>query len=92
MLQTQIKCGRKVVSTVARTCALILSMASSVALADPLPPTTTPNAIELNLLVYNTHGLPTIFARDKPHERFPKIGDLTTTFDCLLYTSDAADE
>ena len=86
MLQTDIKCGRKVVSTVARTCALILSLASSVALADPSPP----NAIELNLLVYNTHGLPAIFARDQPHERFPKIGDLTKTFDLSMLQEDFA--
>ena len=90
MLQTEINCVRKVVSTVARTCALILSMSSSVALADASPPQTTPNAIELNLLVYNTHGLPAIFARDKPHERFPQIGDLTTTFDLSMLQEDFA--
>ena len=90
MLRTEINCGRKVVSRLARTYALILSIASGVAVADSSSPQTTPNAIELNLLVYNTHGLPAIFARDKPHERFPKIGDLTATFDLSMLQEDFA--
>ena len=47
-------------------------------------------AVELNLLVYNTHGLPTIFARDKPRWRFPKIIELAHAYDVSLFQEDFA--
>ena len=47
-------------------------------------------AVEMSLLVYNTHGLPTFFARDNPGERFPKIGNLTQGFDVSLLQEDFA--
>ena len=30
---------------------------------------------EIKILVYNTHGLPAVFAGDDPKERFPLIGE-----------------
>ncbi len=45
---------------------------------------------ELNILVYNTHGLPTIFARDKPRWRFPKIVELAHVYDASLFQEDFA--
>jgi endonuclease/exonuclease/phosphatase family metal-dependent hydrolase len=47
-------------------------------------------ATGLKLFVYNTHGLPTIFAGDRPSERFPKIGTLTQRFDLSLLQEDFA--
>ena len=45
---------------------------------------------ELNLLVYNTHGLPAIFAADEPEKRFPQIGKLTEGYDLSLLQEDFA--
>lgn len=45
---------------------------------------------ELNLLVYNTHGLPAIFAADEPVKRFPQIGKLTEGYDLSLLQEDFA--
>ena len=45
---------------------------------------------ELNLLVYNTHGLPELIARDDPKTRFPKIGQLTKKYDLSLLQEDFA--
>ena len=45
---------------------------------------------ELSLLVYNTHGLPTIFAKDRPRERFPEIVRLTHDYDISLFQEDFA--
>ena len=36
-----------------------------------LSSTETNSPLEMELLVYNTHGLPAIFARDNPDKRFP---------------------
>ena len=47
-------------------------------------------AVDISLLVYNTHGLPAVFARDNPRERFPKIGNLTQDFDLSLLQEDFA--
>ena len=44
----------------------------------------------LNLLVYNTHGLPSLLVRDNPKERFPKIATLTQTYDLSLLQEDFA--
>ena len=90
MSQTEIKFERKPVSTIAKIGILLLSIASNVALADFSKGKTRRNAIELNLLVYNTHGLPTVFARDNPRERFPKIGALTEKFDLSILQEDFA--
>ena len=49
-----------------------------------------PVVVEMSLLVYNTHGLPAVFARDNPKERFPKIGNLTQKFDLSLLQEDFA--
>ena len=45
---------------------------------------------ELNILVYNTHGLPTIFAKDRPRERFPQIVRLTHEYDISMLQEDFA--
>ena len=45
---------------------------------------------ELSLLVYNTHGLPRIFAKDHPRERFPEIVRLTHDYDISLLQEDFA--
>ena len=45
---------------------------------------------KLSLLVYNTHGLPTIFAKDRPRERFPEIVRLTHDYDISLLQEDFA--
>ena len=45
---------------------------------------------ELSLLVYNTHGLPRIFAKDQPRERFPEIVRLTHDYDISLLQEDFA--
>ena len=48
------------------------------------------DAFELNLLVYNTHGLPSIIAGDRPTERFPKIAQLTKNYELALLQEDFA--
>lgn len=52
--------------------------------------TETNSPIELRLLVYNTHGLPAIFARDNPDKRFPEIGKLTQLYELSLLQEDFA--
>ena len=47
-------------------------------------------AVELDILVYNTHGLPTIFAKDNPRRRFPKIIELAHAYDVSLFQEDFA--
>ena len=47
-------------------------------------------SIELKILVYNTHGLPGIFLRDKPEIRFPLIGDKTKEYELSLLQEDYA--
>ena len=49
-----------------------------------------PVAVEMSLFVYNTHGLPAVFARDNPKERFPKIRNLAEGFDVSLLQEDFA--
>ena len=46
--------------------------------------------LKLNLLVYNTHGLPAYLAGDKPEERFPEIAKRTGTYDLALLQEDFA--
>ncbi len=48
------------------------------------------NPIELNLLVYNTHGLPAIFSGDVPNERFPLIAKETNRYQISLLQEDFA--
>ena len=90
MLRKNITSGIEAASAVARAGALILALVSSCTWADSLPANTSPDPIELNLLVYNTHGLPAIFARDRPQDRFPRIGNLTTQFDLSMLQEDFA--
>ena len=90
MSQTEIAFERKPLSKIAKLSVLLLAIASNVALADFPQGKTHRNAIELNLLVYNTHGLPTFFARDNPQERFQKIGALTEKFDLSILQEDFA--
>ena len=90
MSQTEIEFERKPLSKVAKLSVLLLSIASNVALANFSQGKTRRNAIELNLLVYNTHGLPTVFARDNPQERFQKNGALIEKFDLSLLQEDFA--
>ncbi len=42
----------------------------------------------LNILVYNTHGLPEIFIDDNPKKRFPTIGEKTQDFNISLLQED----
>ncbi len=42
----------------------------------------------LNILVYNTHGLPEIFIDDNPKMRFPIIGEKTRDFNISLLQED----
>ena len=42
----------------------------------------------LNILVYNTHGLPEIFIDDNPKKRFPIIGEKTRDFNISLLQED----
>ena len=42
------------------------------------------------MLVYNTHGLPSIIAGDRPTERFPKIAQLTKNYELALLQEDFA--
>lgn len=46
--------------------------------------------LSLKVLTYNTHGLPSIFAGDKPQQRFPKIAALTEQYDLALLQEDFA--
>ena len=47
-------------------------------------------SVELKILVYNTHGLPGIFLRDKPEIRFPLIGEKTKEYELSLLQEDYA--
>jgi len=49
---------------------------------------TRTNSTEINLLVYNTHGLHAFFSRDYPSKRFPQIGKLTEGYELLLFQED----
>ena len=42
------------------------------------------------MLVYNTHGLPSIIAGDRPRERFPQIAKLTKGYELTLLQEDFA--
>ena len=44
--------------------------------------------LNLNILVYNTHGLPEIFIDDNPKMRFPIIGKKTQNFNISLLQED----
>ena len=44
--------------------------------------------LNLNILVYNTHGLPEIFIDDNPKMRFPIIGEKTKDFNISLLQED----
>ena len=44
----------------------------------------------ISLLIYNTHGLPTLFAKDDPAPRFPRIANLTHPYDIALLQEDFA--
>lgn len=48
------------------------------------------NPEELKLLVYNTHGLPAVFSKDDPVQRFPAIGEQTKRFQLSLLQEDFA--
>lgn len=53
--------------------------------------TNDPNrAGTLSLLIYNTHGLPTLFAKDDPGPRFAIIANLTHQYDLALLQEDFA--
>tara|TARA_Y100000588_G_scaffold393779_1_gene511105 strand:+ start:4387 stop:5232 length:846 start_codon:yes stop_codon:yes gene_type:complete len=45
-------------------------------------------SVELKILVYNTHGLPGIFLKDKPSIRFPEIGKKIKGYDISLLQED----
>ena len=45
---------------------------------------------EIEILVYNTHGLPSAFAGDDPEERFPLIGEKTKGYQLSLLQEDFA--
>ena len=68
----------------------ILCLFSNFSCADVFSENRPRVAVEMSLLVYNTHGLPAFFARDNPGERFPKIGNLTQGFDVSLLQEDFA--
>ena len=69
---------------------ILLWLLSNLSWAGVLSQEKIPVAVEISLLVYNTHGLPAVFARDKPEKRFPKIGNLTQGFDVSLLQEDFA--
>ena len=48
------------------------------------------NPLILNILVYNTHGLPEIFISDNPKFRFPIIGSKTQNYNISLLQEDYA--
>ena len=72
------------------TAALFLLLASTTVLSSTALAPEPEGARELNLLVYNTHGLPDLIARDDPKARFPKIGRLTKKYDLSLLQEDFA--
>ena len=45
---------------------------------------------EIKILVYNTHGLPAVFAGDDPKERIPLIGEKTKSYQLSLLQEDFA--
>ena len=45
---------------------------------------------EIKILVYNTHGLPAVFAGDDPKERFPLIGEKIKLYQLSLLQEDFA--
>ena len=45
---------------------------------------------EIEILVYNTHGLPSAFAGDDPQERFPLIAEKTKSYQLSLLQEDFA--
>jgi hypothetical protein len=45
---------------------------------------------EIKILIYNTHGLPAVFAGDDPEERFPLIGEKTKSYQLSLLQEDFA--
>ena len=45
---------------------------------------------EIKILVYNTHGLPAVFAGDDPEERFPLIGEKIKSYQLSLLQEDFA--
>ena len=45
---------------------------------------------EIKILVYNTHGLPAVFARDDPEKRLPLIGEKTKSYQLSLLQEDFA--
>ena len=45
---------------------------------------------QIKVLAYNTHGLPSILAADKPRIRFPIIASLVTRYDLALLQEDFA--
>lgn len=47
-------------------------------------------SFEFDVLVYNTHGLPSIIAGDRPSERFPRIAELTKGYELALLQEDFA--
>jgi endonuclease/exonuclease/phosphatase family metal-dependent hydrolase len=49
-----------------------------------------PQAFELSLLSYNTHGLRGTFVDDDPERRFPAIGRLINAYDVVLLQEDFA--
>ena len=69
---------------------ITLCLFSNVSWAGVLSEDRTPVAVGVSFLVYNTHGLPAVLARDNPKERFPKIGNLTQRFDVSLLQEDFA--
>ena len=48
------------------------------------------NPTELKLLVYNTHGLPAVFSKDDPVQRFPEIGKQMRRYQLALLQEDFA--
>ena len=72
------------------TAALLLLLASATVLSSTALAPEPEGASELSLLVYNTHGLPELIARDDPKARFPKIALLTKKYDLSLLQEDFA--
>ena len=69
---------------------ITLNLFSSVSWAGVFAEDRIPVAVEMSFFVYNTHGLPAVFAGDNPKARFPKIGNLTQRFDVSLLQEDFA--
>lgn len=72
------------------TAALLLLLASAAVLPSAALEPERAAASELSLLVYNTHGLPELIARDDPKARFPKIAQLTQKYELSLLQEDFA--